>query len=62
MTADPSPELCRQARERGIAQVLGKPFSLEVLVDVIHDALERSPAGAEGDPDNVPWQTEPLHR
>jgi CheY-like chemotaxis protein len=72
MTADPSPELRRRARERGVVQVLGKPFSLEDLVDAIRDAQERtlgSPtpplglaAGADGEPGNGSWQTEAPHR
>ena len=40
MTADPTPERRRQARERGVARLLGKPFSLEGLVGAIEDALE----------------------
>lgn len=68
MTADSTPELRRRARERGIVHVVAKPFSLEDLVDAIRDALERplgsprppraSPAGADGEPDSAPWQTE----
>lgn len=40
MTADLTPELCRQARERGISRVLEKPFSLETLTAAIHEALD----------------------
>jgi DNA-binding NtrC family response regulator len=44
MTAEPTPELERRARERGITRVLGKPFSLEALVDALRDGLEGTPA------------------
>jgi DNA-binding NtrC family response regulator len=43
MTADPTPELRRRAREMGVARVLEKPFSLEDLVEGIHEALEHTP-------------------
>jgi CheY-like chemotaxis protein len=72
MTADPSPELHHRARERGIVEVLGKPFSLEELVDAIDDAFARSsgspapprgsPAGTDGPQYDEPWQTEAPHR
>jgi len=39
MAADVTSELCRLARERDIARILAKPFSLEDLVDAIRDAL-----------------------
>jgi CheY-like chemotaxis protein len=43
MTADPTPELRRRARQEGVARILGKPFSLEGLVGAIQDALEHVP-------------------
>jgi DNA-binding NtrC family response regulator len=45
MTPDPTPELHREARERGISGVLPKPFSLDRLLAAVHSALE--PEGAE---------------
>jgi DNA-binding NtrC family response regulator len=43
MTPEPTPELRCRARERGIARVLGKPFSLEALVEALHDGLDGVP-------------------
>jgi len=71
MTADPTPELRRHAHERGICQVIEKPFSLETLIAAIHLALEGSPApvGARPHPRAEPdsrdgdarWLTEVDH-
>lgn len=68
MTADPTPELCRRARARGVASVLEKPFSLETLVATILDALEGSPdpsgprddlpPGRDGEAGDGAWSTE----
>lgn len=67
MTADPTPELRRRAREKGVTRVLGKPFTLENLVEAIHEALEHT-AGAPRPRPNAPaerhegceeaWRTE----
>lgn len=60
LAADPTPELLRGARERHVARVLEKPFSLEDLVDAVASALPLSPnpsspppsttEGARGEP------------
>jgi DNA-binding NtrC family response regulator len=52
MAADLTSELRRLARERKIARVLAKPFSLEDLVDAIRDALGHSLASSS--PHDVP--------
>jgi len=63
MTADPTPELHREARRRGVVRVLDKPFSLEVLVDAIREASGHSPPSPptrsrSDDPgDDGPWET-----
>jgi two-component system nitrogen regulation response regulator GlnG len=54
MTADPTPELRRQARERGICRVIEKPFSLETLIAAIREALEGGPAPVATRPEPRP--------
>ena len=71
MTADLTPQLRRQARERGITGVLEKPFSLETLVAAIREALEGPPAplGPQPEPrpeadsrgDDAAWLTPATH-
>jgi CheY-like chemotaxis protein len=67
MTADLTPELRREAGERGVVGVLEKPFSLEDLVDAIRGALGHSPAspsppvGPGGRGDEGPWETGAPH-
>ncbi len=43
MTADLTPELRREAGERGVVTLLEKPFSLDELLAALHDAGEKSP-------------------
>jgi DNA-binding NtrC family response regulator len=71
MTPEPTPGLDLRAREQGIVRILGKPFSLETLVDAVHDALEGapgrscplrgSPPGADDAYRDARWQTEAPH-
>jgi CheY-like chemotaxis protein len=67
MTADPTPELHREARRRGIVRVLDKPFSLEVLVDAIREASGHSPpslparSGPDDTDDDGPCETGAAH-
>jgi DNA-binding NtrC family response regulator len=57
MAADPTVELRLGARERDISRVLGKPYSLEDLVDAIGDAIGPPSAPGEG-PSGRPRETE----
>jgi two-component system nitrogen regulation response regulator NtrX len=39
MASEPTPELCRRARERGAFRVLAKPFSIDALLATVREAL-----------------------
>ena len=67
MTADLTPELHREAGERGVVRILEKPFSLETLLAAFRDLGKHSPvpaspsAGSDGEAGDGPWETEARH-
>jgi len=67
MTTDLTPELRREAGERGVVTLLEKPFSLDGLLAALHDAGEKSavpasaPAGGSGEAGDDHWETGAPH-
>ncbi len=67
MTADPTPELHREAGERGVVRILEKPFSLETLLAALRDIGKHSrvpacpAAGSGGEAGDGPWETGAPH-